>query len=114
MSKLDASTEIKEDIILPPISAKVPSNSQNVGWPRPISFNQALDLRKILLGTPLPISKEWKNAGFTFYDDSTPTPWGLQTTLCGARGVIMCVQSCVIKNMFFKNKDVREIVYKNF
>ncbi|CAD5113966.1 DgyrCDS3129 [Dimorphilus gyrociliatus] len=107
MSKLDDSPmELCQNMVLPPISAKVSSNSQNTAWPKPITFNQAVDLRKVLLGTPLPISKEWKNTGFVFYDESAPTPWGLQTSLCGARGVVMCVQSWIIKNMFFKNKDL--------
>ncbi|XP_025079028.1 inactive ubiquitin carboxyl-terminal hydrolase MINDY-4B-like isoform X2 [Pomacea canaliculata] len=68
----------------------------------PISLETAVELRKIVYGTPHhSFSQEWRKSTLEFQDIDGPYPYGIQTQRCGSRGLALCIQGYLLKHLFF-------------
>lgn len=75
----------------------------------PITLSLATSLRRLVYGsTVYGFSKEWRRAAFLF--KTSPFPYGLITEKTGARGLLLCVQGCIIRHLVFRYKTRDEIL----
>ncbi|XP_012944658.1 inactive ubiquitin carboxyl-terminal hydrolase MINDY-4B [Aplysia californica] len=79
-----------------------PRKSANTLGGVPICLETAIDLRKIVYGTPIhSFSREWRKSTFEFMCIDGQFPYGIQTLRCGARGLALCVQAYMLKQLIF-------------
>ncbi|XP_022531342.2 inactive ubiquitin carboxyl-terminal hydrolase MINDY-4B [Astyanax mexicanus] len=75
--------------------------SQSLGG-HPVSFEQALSLRKILFGNTFHVfNYEWKKSCFKFREPYSNLSYALEAERGGARAIQMAVQAHIIKYLLF-------------
>lgn len=107
-------TRVSRDTIIIPNVATRSARARSMIGGTPVTRETAMALRKITVGSTIhSFSREWRKSALVFQDSSTKYPYGLQTTRCGSRALILCFQGYLMKHLLFSRQYTSSLASRN-